>query len=61
MFMAENVKVREQRAAGTTEFLAGELEDSKRKLDAQDAKLAEFKNKYMGQLPTDQQSPTWKC
>jgi polysaccharide chain length determinant protein (PEP-CTERM system associated) len=55
MFMSENLKLRQQRAAGTTEFLSGQLEESKRKLDEHDAKLAEFKGKYLGQLPTDEQ------
>ena len=55
MFMAENLKVRQQHAAGTTEFLAAQLVDSKRKLDEHDAKLAEFKRRYLGQLPSDEQ------
>ena len=55
MFMSENLKLREQRSEGTTDFLAGQLEESKRKLDEQDAQLAEFKGKYLGQLPTDEQ------
>lgn len=55
MFMTENLKLREQRSAGTTDFLAGQLEESKRKLDEQDAQLAAFKGKYLGQLPTDEQ------
>jgi polysaccharide chain length determinant protein (PEP-CTERM system associated) len=55
MFMSENLKLREQRSEGTTDFLAGQLEESKRKLDQQDAQLAAFKGKYLGQLPTDEQ------
>lgn len=55
MFMAENLKLRQQRAAGTTDFLAGQLQESKRKLDEHDARLAEFKGRYLGQLPTDEQ------
>jgi polysaccharide chain length determinant protein (PEP-CTERM system associated) len=55
MFMAENLKVRQQRAAGTTEFLSEQLEESKQKLDEQDAKLAVFKEKYLGKLPSDEQ------
>ena len=55
MFMEENLKLREQRSAGTTEFLSGQLEESKRKLDEQDKQLADFKGKYLGQLPTDEQ------
>ncbi len=54
MFMAENLKVRAQRAEDTTTFLAGQLQDAKSKLDDYDAKLAAFKSKYLGQLPTDQ-------
>ncbi len=55
MFIEENLKIREQRAQGTVDFLSNQLDDSKRKLDEQDAKLAEFKQKYMGQLPGQEQ------
>jgi len=55
MFMEENVKLRQKRAAGTTEFLSEQLRESKRKLDEHDAQLAEFKGKYLGQLPSDEQ------
>jgi polysaccharide chain length determinant protein (PEP-CTERM system associated) len=56
MFMDENVKARSQRAEDTTQFLTGQLEDAKRKLDESDSKLAEFKSKFIGRLPTDEQS-----
>lgn len=55
LFTAENLKVRQQRAEGTTEFLAAQLDESKRTLDKHDAKLADFKKRYIGQLPTDEQ------
>ncbi len=55
MFMAENLKVRQQRAAGTTEFLGEQLDEAKRKLDEHDAALAQFKQQYIGQLPSDEQ------
>ncbi len=55
LFMAENLKVRQQRAEGTTEFLAAQLDESKRTLDEHDAKLADFKKRYLGKLPTDEQ------
>ena len=55
MFMEENLRVREQRAEGTTDFLGSQLEDAKRELDDQDSKLAEFKRKYIGQLPGEDQ------
>ena len=38
---------------GTTEFLSRQVDDAKRALDEQDSKLADFKRKYMGQLPGD--------
>lgn len=51
MFIEENLKAREQRAQGTTDFLANQLNDAKRQLDEMDGRLAAFKQKYMGQLP----------
>jgi protein tyrosine kinase modulator len=56
MFMEENLKAREQSAEGTTQFLGGQLDDAKRKLDEQDAKLATFKQHYIGQLPDQEQT-----
>ncbi|MBZ5515337.1 MAG: lipopolysaccharide biosynthesis protein [Acidobacteriia bacterium] len=56
MFIEENLRAREQRSQGTTEFLSHQLEDAKRKLDDQDAKLAVFKQKYFGSLPGQEQS-----
>jgi uncharacterized protein involved in exopolysaccharide biosynthesis len=49
----ENLKERGDIAKDTTAFLSRQLEDAKRALDEQDAKLAAFKKQYMGQLPTD--------
>jgi polysaccharide chain length determinant protein (PEP-CTERM system associated) len=51
MFVAENLRVREQSAQGTTSFLDAQLAEAKRKLDEQDARLAEFKRKNIGALP----------
>ena len=56
MFMEENLKAREQSAEGTTQFLGTQLDDAKRKLDEQDAKLATFKQHYIGQLPEQEQT-----
>jgi uncharacterized protein involved in exopolysaccharide biosynthesis len=41
-------------AIGATEFISRQLEEAKRNLDDQDAKLAEFKRQYSGQLPGDE-------
>jgi len=49
----ENLRERAAAAGGTTDFLTRQLDDAKRALDEQDAKLADFKRQYMGQLPTD--------
>ncbi len=51
MFVNENLKSREQSAQGTTDFLTRQLEDAKRSLDEQDAKLAKFQQQYVGRLP----------
>lgn len=56
MFVNENLRVREQHAQGTTEFLRGQVEAAKRNLDEQDSKLAAFKSKYINQLPGDEQT-----
>src|ERR1700729_389291 len=51
LFVSENLSDRAASAAGTTEFLKGQLADAKAKLDEQDARLAKFQQTYMGKLP----------
>ena len=51
LFVSENLSDRAASAAGTTEFLKGQLADTKAKLDEQDARLAKFQQTYMGKLP----------
>jgi len=53
MILDENLRERAGVARSTTEFLEGQLKDAKDALDKKDADLADFKKKYMGQLPTD--------
>ncbi len=53
LIVDENLKSRSDVAQSTTDFLSRQLEDAKRTVDEQDAKLAAFKKQYMGQLPTD--------
>jgi polysaccharide chain length determinant protein (PEP-CTERM system associated) len=55
-FMQQNVLLRERRAEDTTQFLTKQLEDSKKKLDEQDARLADFQRRYMGELPDEMQT-----
>ncbi len=56
MFIEENLRQREQSAQGTTDFLQTQLEDAKRQMDEQDAKLAQFKRRYIGALPDETQT-----
>ena len=56
LFVSENLNARQQSAEGTTAFLKQQLDDSKKNLDAQDAKLAAFQGRYFGRLPDEQQS-----
>lgn len=56
MFMEQNAKRREKQSSDTTQFLSQQLEEAKGKLDEQDAKLAEFKRRYLGSLPEEQQT-----
>ncbi|MFQ5900232.1 MAG: GumC family protein [Thermodesulfobacteriota bacterium] len=51
MFIEENLKVREQRAEGTSEFLIGELEKAKQELERREADVRAFKEEYVGALP----------
>jgi polysaccharide chain length determinant protein (PEP-CTERM system associated) len=51
LFVSENLSDRAASAAGTTDFLKGQLADAKAKLDEQDARLAKFEQTYMGKLP----------
>ncbi len=54
MFIEESLDQQEQLEQGTTNFLSDQLTDAKRKLDEEDAKLADFKTQNLGRLPEDQ-------
>jgi protein tyrosine kinase modulator len=51
LFVSENLSDRAVSAAGTTDFLKGQLADAKAKLDEQDEKLRKFQQTYVGKLP----------
>lgn len=51
LFIEENLKVREQYAEGTSEFLTDELEKAKQELENQEKALKGFKERYIGRLP----------
>jgi len=51
LFIEENLRLREQQAVGTTEFLSGELAASKVKLEELEAAVSQYKRGHMGELP----------
>jgi succinoglycan biosynthesis transport protein ExoP len=51
VFIDSNLKLRENQAQGTSTFLESELEKTKRRLEVQEGKIAEFKRQNMGDLP----------
>jgi polysaccharide chain length determinant protein (PEP-CTERM system associated) len=51
MFIEENLRVREQQAEKTSEFLSKELSDMEDKLKRREVEIRAFKERHMGQLP----------
>jgi polysaccharide chain length determinant protein (PEP-CTERM system associated) len=56
MFIQQNVTQRRGGADATSQFLDQQLADAKASLDAQDARLAQFKERYVGQMPEETQT-----
>ena len=54
-FIEENSRVREELAASTSEFLDAQLATLKQTLAEQEQKVREFKERYMGELPQQQE------
>jgi protein tyrosine kinase modulator len=55
-FIDENLKSREQQAAGTSEFLESQLQETKVRLEAQEEKVKQYKLKFTGELPQQLQA-----
>jgi uncharacterized protein involved in exopolysaccharide biosynthesis len=53
LIVDENLRSRAGIAQSTSEFFGRQVEDAKRAIDEQDAKLANFKKQYLGQMPGD--------
>jgi succinoglycan biosynthesis transport protein ExoP len=51
LFIEENLRLREQQAEGTSEFIEFQLAEAQRQLERQEQALREFKEKHMGALP----------
>jgi succinoglycan biosynthesis transport protein ExoP len=56
LFISENLEQRQERSENTTKFLEDQLDQARAKLAAQEAKLREFKDQHLGELPTQTQS-----
>ena len=54
LFIDENLKAREQQATGTTEFLGNQLQETRKDLEQQEAKLKDYKLKHLGEMPEQQ-------
>ncbi len=51
LFIEENLKVREQQALGTSQFLAGEIERYRAQIREKDEAITAFKRRYLPELP----------
>ena len=56
LFIEENLKLREQQAVGTSEFLSTEMNATKTKLEEQERLISEFKRKNLGELPEQREA-----
>ncbi|PWB62346.1 MAG: hypothetical protein C3F14_10065 [Deltaproteobacteria bacterium] len=55
-FIDENIRVKEQQAVSTSEFLESQLKETKAKLEVQEEKVKRYKLHYMGELPQEMQT-----
>ncbi len=51
LFIEENLKVREEQAVSTSEFMESEVASAKQVVEEQEQKIAAYKAEYMGELP----------
>jgi polysaccharide chain length determinant protein (PEP-CTERM system associated) len=51
LFVEENVRSQQQLSANTTAFLENQLADARAKMEEQEARVASFKTKHLGDLP----------
>jgi polysaccharide chain length determinant protein (PEP-CTERM system associated) len=56
LFISENVRNRSNLAEGASQFLEGQQEEARRNLEDQGKKVAEFRTKYAGELPSQRES-----
>ena len=51
LYIEENGRMREEQAAGTSEFLEGQLRDVRERLQSQERSITAYKEKNLGELP----------
>jgi polysaccharide biosynthesis transport protein len=51
-FIDENLRAREKESEDTTDFLEAQLQEARKHLEGQEAKLREYKGLHLGELPT---------
>src|SRR5258708_32735887 len=56
LFITENVEQRQGRSENTTRFLQDQLDQAREKLAEQEERVREFKDKHVGELPSQTQS-----
>jgi polysaccharide chain length determinant protein (PEP-CTERM system associated) len=56
LFIEENLRDRENIAESTTQFLESQLEDARQRLESQEKKLEAYRQRYSGELPTQEAS-----
>jgi len=56
LFIAENVSTQRQLSENTTDFLASQLTEARSNMAEQEAKVAAFKEKHLGELPSQLES-----
>jgi polysaccharide chain length determinant protein (PEP-CTERM system associated) len=56
LFITENLQSRREQAEQTTHFLQSQLEDARNSLARQEERLRQYKDQYLGELPSQLQS-----
>ena len=56
LYVAENVRYREKHAASTSDFLQGQLQEVRTRLQSQERKITDFKEQHMGELPEQREA-----
>ena len=56
LFIRANLEARQEQSQNTTKFLESQLDDARKSLAEQESRVREFKDKHLGELPSQLQS-----